>query len=136
MHDDNNWIDRKVDSVLLSSMFACVFPRFLRCFLPFLIFLSEYYIYFFYYPGRQSSIPPTLLCFCLRQFVAVEAVITGFVDQFDFLRAHKTLFTLLICVVGFLLGLSMCTPVIMDLFTIGGVHTIGNVTSRRVRAGG
>ncbi|XP_039248942.1 sodium-dependent proline transporter-like [Styela clava] len=45
------------------------------------------------------------------QFGMTEAVLTGFIDEFPtLLRPHKAIFTTLVCVVCFLIGLIMVTP--------------------------
>ena len=48
----------------------------------------------------------------VTQFVTVEATITGLADQFTVLRRHRPLFTLVVCIFCFLLGLPLCTQVI------------------------
>ena len=58
-------------------------------------------------------------CADVCQFVFIEAIITGFSDQVPILRRNETLFTLLVCVLGFLLGLPLCLEVL-----IGTVHTL------------
>ena len=57
------------------------------------------------------------------QFAMMETVISGFVDAFPrFLRPKKQLFTLLCCLIGFLVGLPQVTKV--PLNSIGATRTL------------
>ncbi len=51
----------------------------------------------------------------LFQFALVETVTTAFMDQFPSLRKHKTILMISTGIVGFLLGLIMCTEVSMNM---------------------
>ena len=41
----------------------------------------------------------------------LETVLTSIMDQFKNLRPHKTKVVLIMCIVAYLLGLTMCTHV-------------------------
>jgi len=69
---------------------------------------------------RTSS---KLLVVYLFQFVGVECVATAVMDQFTVLRSHKSLVTLAISVVLCLLGLPLCTQVMLGQF----LHSINIV---------
>ena len=45
------------------------------------------------------------------QFAMLEAVIIGFGDEYKILERKKTLFTLIVCIIACLFGISMVTQV-------------------------
>ena len=45
------------------------------------------------------------------QFAMLEAVIIGFADEYKILERKKTLFTLIVCIIACLFGISMVTQV-------------------------
>jgi len=49
------------------------------------------------------------------QFVGLECIITGFVDEFSALRRYKKSFKLFICFTLFLVGIPCCTQVSCSL---------------------
>jgi len=73
---------------------------------------------------RLLQIPVNVLFF---QFVAIEGVVTAVVDLFPrFLRRgyRKELFTAIVCVIWFLIGLSMVTEVIILTYSDSLVNQI------------
>lgn len=59
------------------------------------------------------------------QFAMMESVIVGFIDEYQKLKKHKMLFTLILCIIACIFGLSMVTQGGMYVFNLFNLQSGG-----------